>query len=409
MGYNLKSLKDIDVRGKKVLLRVAYDITLAKQGDEWIVLDDLRIKATIPTIQYLLDQGCALGLLSWLKRPAGKVNPDLSLAPVAKRLGELLGRQVEMLTDCAGEEIENRVFGMKPGDIVMLENVRFHPEEEKNDPGFAKKLTKGFDFVVYDAFAQAHRIHASTTGILENLPAVSGFLFEKEINFLSPLLEDVKHPFVVVLGGAKISDKIETMQNLVEKADSMLVGGALANTFLLAEGHKVGKSFVEDIYVNIAKGEKQDYVKMAGEILAEDQGKVKLPIDFFASSSPDSLTREVINIDQGEEIQEDQGFYDIGPRTIKLFEGVLRGAKTVFMNGPMGFFEKEPFALGTKKISEAIIQSGATSIVGGGDTESIVSRYGWEGKFSHVSTGGGASLEFLAGKEFPVMKYLIEQ
>ena len=393
MAYALKILKEVDVKGKKVLLRVAYDITLEKQAGEWIVPDDLRINATIPTIQYLLSQGCSLGLLSWLKRPAGKVNLDLSLGPVAKRLGELLGKNVEMLSDCVGKEISKRILALKPGEIVMLENVRFHPEEEKNDPEFARSLTEGFDFIVYDAFAQAHRIHSSTTGILENLPASSGFLFEKEISFLSRLLEDVKHPFVVVLGGAKISDKIETMQNLLEKADSMLIGGALANTFLLAEGHEVGKSLVEDIYVNIAKGEKQDYVALAKEVLDKGREKVKLPVDFFAASSPDSAASKVVNIDQGEEISEDQGFYDIGPRTIELFEEILKSAKTVFMNGPMGFFEREPFALGTKRISEAIIQSGATSIIGGGDTEGIVSRYGWVGKFTHVSTGGGATLE----------------
>lgn len=408
MIHNLKTLKEADVKGKKILLRVAYDITLAKQVGEWIVPDDLRIKATLPTIQYLLEQGCSVGLLSWLKRPAGKVNPDLSLKPVAKRLGELLGRRVEMLSNCVGPVVENRVSKFKPGEIVMLENVRFHPEEEKNDSEFALELTKGFEIIVYEAFAQAHRIHASTTGILENLPAVSGFLFEKEINFLSRLLEDVKHPFAVVLGGAKISDKIETMQNLLDKADHMLVGGALANTFLLSQGHQIGKSLVEDVYVNIAKGEKKDYVALAGEVLREGKGKVKLPIDFLAAPSPDSQESNIVNIDQGQEIKKAQGFYDIGPRTIELFEKILHDAKTVFMNGPMGFFEKEPFALGTRRVSEAIIKSGATSIVGGGDTESIVSRYGWEGRFTHVSTGGGASLEFLAGKEFPVMKYLIK-
>ncbi|MDP3740786.1 MAG: phosphoglycerate kinase [bacterium] len=408
MNLNLKTLKEVDIKGKKVLLRVAYDITLQKKDGAWIVPDDLRIRATLPTINYLLEQNCSLGILSWLKRPAGKVDPDLSLSPIAVRLSELLSRPVEMLPDCVGPEVEKRVSNLEPGEIIMLENVRFHPEEEKNDPEFAKQLTAGFDFIVYDAFGQAHRIHSSTTGILEILPSAAGFLFEKEINFLSELLQDAKQPFVVVLGGAKISDKVETMRHLLGLADKMLIGGALANTFMLATGQPVGKSSVEDIYVNVAKGEKKNYVDLAKEILEDSKGKVLLPLDFFAAASPNDEKSSLVNIDQGEKIPSDKGFYDIGPRTINLFEDILKEAKTIFMNGPMGFFEKEIFATGTKKISEAVYQSGAVSIVGGGDTESIVSRYGWEGRFTHVSTGGGASLEFLAGHEFPVMKYLIK-
>lgn len=409
MKYNLKTLKGTDVKGKKILLRVAYDITLEKQGSEWVVPDDLRIKATLPTINYLLEQGCAVGLLSWLKRPGGKIVPDLSLQPVARRLSKLLGRPVEMLKDCAGPEVLDRVRNLKPGEIVMLENVRFHPEEEKADPKFAKALTDGFELIVYEAFAQSHRVHSSTTGILENLPSVAGKLFIREIETLSKLLENPDSPFIAVLGGAKISDRVDVIDNLLKKADRILIGGALANTFFAAQGVPVGRSLVEDVYVNAAKGEKKDYLALARILLEKGRGVLELPVDLAAAPDAESADIQVVNLAKGESIPQGYSFYDIGPATLAKYEEIVSKAKTVFLNGPMGFFEKEQFAAGTKKLAEVIIASGATSIIGGGDTESIVGRYGWEGKFMHVSTGGGAALEFLAGREFPVMKYLIKR
>ncbi len=402
----LRTLEEVEVRGKKILLRVAYDITLAKKGDEWIVPDDLRIRATLPTIDYLLKQNCSLGFLSWLKRPGGKVVPELSLKPVAKRLSELLDRPVKMLPDCVGSEVEKEIRNMKPGAVLMLENVRFHPEEEKQDMDFAKALVRGFDLIVFDAFAQAMRLHASTSGILQLLPSVSGFLFVKEMAFLSKMLENPAKPFIALLGGAKISDRVEVIENLLHTADKILIGGALANTFFKSQGRAVGKSLLEDVYVDIAKGEKQDYVQMASKLLKKGEGSIVLPKDLVAAVDENSLSSKIVNLAEGENIPDGWKFLDIGPRTIEYYSTVLGEAKTIFANGPMGLFEKEQFAAGTKKLAEVMIASLGTTVIGGGDTESIVARYGWEGKFTHVSTGGGASLEFLAGHEFPVMKYL---
>jgi phosphoglycerate kinase len=402
----LKILEQAEIKGKKILLRVAYDITLQKSSDgSFFVPDDARIRATLPTIKYLLEKDCALGIMSWLGRPGGKVVPELSLKPVAIKLEELLENPAKFLNDCRGVEVEQEIQNLAPGEIVMLENTRFHPEEELGDPEFAKALVKGFDLIVYEAFAQAHRVHASTTGILQNLPAVAGFMFAKEIDTLSKLLADPKQPFVVVMGGAKVSDRIEVMQNLLPLADCLLVGGALANTFFASQGKKVGASLVEDVFVNQARGQKKDYQALAKTLLANS--KILLPIDLVAARNPDSLDQKIIDLEKGEVISEQWAFYDIGPKTIEAYQSVLHGARTVFWSGPMGLFEKESFALGTKKIAEAIIGSRAISIIAGGDTEMIVSRYGFEGKFTHVSTGGGAALEFLAGKELPVMKYLV--
>ena len=403
----IKSLEKADIKGKKILLRVAYDITLAEENGKMIVPDDTRIRATIPTIEYLLEQGCSIGLLSWLKRPAGKVVERLRMQPVADKLAELLGHPIKALPDCAGPEVEKEVTAMKPGDIIMLENVRFHPEEEKADEKFAKELCKGFDFVVFDAFAQAMRVHSSTTGILQVLPSSSGFLFEKEVLTLSNLLENPEHPFVAVMGGAKISDRIGVMENMIKKADRILIGGALANTFLLAQGQKVEKSLVEDVFVDTARGEKKDYLKVCQELLQKAGDHIQLPIDMLSAPSADSDVIKVINLDEGEQLSAGWAYFDIGPRTVDLYSQILKAAKLAFANGPMGLFEIEQFAGGTKQVAEAMLRSGATTVIGGGDTESIVVKYGWEGRFTHVSTGGGAALEFLAGKEFPVMKYLI--
>lgn len=408
MKYNLKTLEDADVRGKKILLRVAYDITLAEKDGHWMVPDDTRIRATISTINYLLEKGCSIGLLSYLRRPGGKIIEGYRMKPVADKLSQLLGRPVKALTDCVGPEVQEEVKNMRPGDIMMLENVRFHTEEELGDQKFARELCAGFEFIVYDAFAQAHRVHASTTGILQELPSVAGFLFVKEIEFLSKILENPARPFVAVMGGAKISDRVGVLKNLVGKADQILIGGALANIFFKAKNIAIAKSLIEDVYVDKARGEKQDWVELCKKLLANAGNKFQLPIDMIAAEKPENGDSRIINLDQGEEIPDGWLFYDIGPRTIELYRKILLHARMLFANGPMGLFEEEQFAVGTKKVAEAMIASGATTVLGGGDTESIVERYGWQGKFTHVSTGGGASLEFLAGKEFPVMKYLVK-
>lgn len=408
MKYNLKTLEDIDFSRKKVLLRVAYDITLARDGGMLVVPTDARIRATIPTIEYLLEKHCSIALLSWLKRPAGKVVDDLRMKPIAARLSELIDRPVVSLPDCVGPEVKNHIANMKPRDIVMLENVRFHPEEERGDNDFARELVEGLQVIVYDAFGQAHRVHSSTTGILQYLPAVAGRLFVREIEHLSNLLDNPSHPFVAVMGGAKISDRIGVMKSLIHKADKVLIGGALANTFLLAEGKPVEKSLVEDIFVDEARGKKQDYLAICRNLMEEAGAKLQLPIDLLAAPDINSEETRVINLDQNEALPKNWGYYDIGPRTAEVYERLLQGAKLVFGNGPMGYFEKPQFAAGTRKVAEAMVASGATTVIGGGDTESMVGRFNLQGKFTHVSTGGGAALEFLAGKEFPVMKYLIK-
>lgn len=394
------------MQGKKILLRAPYDITLTEKNGSWIVPDDTRIRATLPTIEYLLQQGCSIGFLTYVRRPGGKVVEGMRTKPIADRLSKLLGRPVKALSECVGSEVEKQIKAMKPGELTMLENVRFHPEEEAADPEFAKQLCKGFEFIVYEGFAQAMRIHASTTGILEILPSCCGFLFEKEIRILSELLEAPKHPFVAVQGGAKISDRVGVLQNLIHKADRILIGGALANTFFKAKGMAVEKSKVEDVFVDASRGEKQDYLEICRRLLQEAGDKIVLPIDMLSAESGESSDIRVVNLDTGEHLEKNWSYFDIGPRTIDLYSDILKTAKMIFANGPMGVFEEERFAIGTKKIAEAMIGSSAITVIGGGDTESIVERYGWQGKFTHVSTGGGASLEFLAGKEFPVMKYL---
>lgn len=409
MSYNLKTLDQADVQGKKILLRVAYDITLQRQGDKMIVPDDTRIRATIPTINYLLERGCALGFLSYLRRPGGKIVEDMRMRPVAERLSMLLGRPVKVLSDCVGPEVENEIRNLKSSEMVMLENVRFHPEEESGDQNFAKQLVKGFDMIVFDAFAQAHRLHASTTGILQELPAAAGFLFAKEIEYLSRILGNPSRPFVAVLGGAKISDRVGVLKNLIQKADQILIGGALANMFFLAQGQPVEKSLVEDVFVDAARGEKRDYLEICRNLLKEAGSRIVLPTDMIAAKDKQGREIKIVNLDQGERLPKDWAYLDIGPRCVENYRQILLKAKMIFANGPMGLFEEEQFAGGTKKIAEAMLESGATTVIGGGDTESIVAKYGWEGRFTHVSTGGGASLEFLAGKEFPVMKYLVKK
>lgn len=408
MRYHLKTLEDIDLRGKKVLLRVAYDITLAKVNSQMIVPTDTRIKATLPTINYLLEQGCSIALLSYLRRPGGKIVEDWRMKPVADKLAELLGCQVTALRDCVGVEVKKAIAEMKAGDVVMLENVRFHPGEESADQEFAKELTSGFDVIVYDAFAQAMRVHASTTGILECLPSVAGRLFETEIKQLSELLENPVHPFIALMGGAKISDRVGAMTNLLKKADYILIGGALANTFFLAQGQPVGKSLVEDIFVDTARGEKKDYLEIARAILKIAGEKIHLPVDMIAAPNSESTDTKIVNLDRGESLPGTWAYFDIGPRTVENYSKILQTGKLIFGNGPMGYFEQAQFANGTRQLAESMISAHAITVIGGGDTESIVGRFGFEGQFTHVSTGGGASLEFLAGKEFPVIKYLIK-
>jgi len=418
-SFNKKTIKDIDVSRKRILLRVAYDITPKNQDGKMVIKNDARIRATLPTIEYLLERNCSLVLLSWHKRPGGKVVEEYRMNPVAEKLSGILGRPVKKMDDCVGPEVEKAVKAMQPGEIIMLENVRFHPEEEKEDPAFAQQLADLGELVVFDAFAQSHRVHSSTTGILKQKEAVAGFLVEKELKILSGLLKNPERPFVVVLGGAKLSDKLETTINLIEKADGLLIGGAMANAFLKAKNIPIENSFIEDEPVTIAQGEPRLPVEIAQDILAKAAAKqpslinvpnldfLQLPLDLVAADSLAEPTKhQLVDLEKGEQLPKGWTYLDIGPKTGKLFQKVISQARTIFWNGPMGLFEEEEFTQGTKAVAEAIVASKATSIIGGGDTEKIVKMFKLEGKFSHVSTGGGASLEFLAGKKLPAVELL---
>lgn len=431
----LKTPKDINIKNKRVLMRVGYDITLAEENGSLTVPDDTRIKATIPTIKYLLERGCSLVFMSWLKRPEGKVVEKLKMNPIADKLAELLKLPVKKIDNCVGPEVKQATNQMKAGDLLMLENTRFHPEEETAEPSFAKELSKAGEILVYDAFAQSHRVHASTTGILEHhrQTCCAGWLMKKEIDVLSKITKSPMKPFVLILGGVKISDKVETMRYLMKKASMMLIGGALANTFLKARGFGVGGSLVEGTYVNQAKGQKENPLKVARDLLREvnrnevpeelipdewPNGKkislyrIQLPVDVVCApkNGKETYTDDTLKIEKvnGRHhlCNDKEAILDIGPYTIKLYQEILKKARTIFWNGPMGMFENFDFSGGTKAVAEAAAASNGYSVIGGGDTEGVVPRFHLDGKFGHVSTGGGASLELLAGLELPVLKYL---
>ena len=386
-ALNKMSVKDIDLKGKRALVRCDFNVPL-KDG---VITNDKRIVAALPTIKYLSDEGARVILCSHLGRPKGEWLPEASLAPVAARLSELLGKPVRMSRDVIGEDAKNISETLKDGEIALLENVRYYKEETKNDPDFAKELASLADVFVNDAFGTAHRAHASTAGVADYLPAVCGFLIQKEIEVMGGALENPARPFVAVLGGAKVSDKIGVITNLLEKVDTLIVGGAMAYTFLKAQGHSVGASLCEDDKLDLAK-----------EILekAEEKGvRFLLPVDHVGAEKFDEAA-EAVNV-PGADIPEGLMGMDIGPETVKLYSEALSGAGTVVWNGPMGVFEFKQFAEGTLAVAKAIADSSAVSIIGGGDSVAAVTKLGFADKMTHISTGGGASLEFLEGKELP--------
>ena len=380
------SIRDLDLNGKRVFIRVDFNVPLQKneKGDMEIT-SDKRIKASLPTIQYALEHGAGVILASHLGRPKGKPNPEMSLKPVAARLRELLGRPVTMAADCVGPDVE--ALKPAPGGVLLLENLRYHAEEEKNDPEFAKKLAALCDVYVNDAFGSAHRAHASTEGMIQFVPtAAAGLLMDQELKYLGMAVTNPARPCVAILGGAKVSDKIEVIRNLGKVVDRLLIGGAMAYTFLKAQGKPTGNSLVE-----------ADKVELAGKLLAELGDKLLLPVDHVVVSEiAAGAANEVV-----ETIPEGKIGVDIGPKTIAAYTQVIAGAKTVIWNGPMGIFEKSPFDRGTVALAKAVADSGAVSVVGGGDSEKAIKAAGVTAKISHVSTGGGASLEFLAGIELP--------
>ncbi len=383
---NKKSIKDIEVKGKRALVRVDFNVPM--EGDQ--VTDDRRIRAALPTINYLLDNGVAVILMSHLGRPKGAPNPKYSMGPVAAKLQELLGRPVKKLNDCVGPEVEAACQAMQPGDVIVLENTRFYKEEEKNDPDFSARLAVLGEVYVNDAFGSAHRAHASTEGVTKTLrPAVAGFLMEKELEYLGLALANPVRPFLGIMGGAKISDKIAVIENLLSKVDSLLIGGGMANTFFVAQGYKVGKSLVEAEALETAK-----------KLLAEQADKLVLPVDcVVATEFKAEAEAKVVPAD---EVPEDWMILDIGPATIAHFANRLAAAKTVIWNGPMGVFEMPRFAEGTFAVAKALAGlSGATTIIGGGDSAAAAEQSGLADKMSHISTGGGASLEFLEGQILP--------
>ena len=382
---NKRTIEDVEWSGKRALVRCDFNVPLDENRR---ITDDIRIREAIPTIQYLLDHGAAVVLCSHLGRPKGKVVEEMRLTPVAARLGELLGKPVKKLDDSVGPEVEAAVGAMRPGDVILLENLRFHAEEEKNAPEFARQLAKLGDIYVNDAFGTAHRAHASTAGVAEYLPAVAGFLMKKEIDFLGSAVENPARPFVAILGGAKISDKIGVIENLLSKADALLIGGGMANTFLKAKGFEMGDSLVEE-----------GSLAQARELMAKGGDKLVLPVDVVVADafSADANSKTV----PADRVQPGWRVLDIGPETVRLFASRIAGARTVVWNGPMGVFELEPFARGTFEVARALAESGATTIIGGGDSAAAVEQSGLADRITHISTGGGASLEFLEGIELP--------
>ena len=384
---NKKSVEDIDVKGKKVLIRCDFNVKM----EDGVITSDKRIVASLPTIKYLLENGAKVIACSHLGRPKGEFKPEFSLAPVAVRLGELLGIEVKMAKDVVGESAQALAADLKEGEVLLLENVRFHKEETKNDPEFSKALASLADIYVNDAFGSAHRAHSSTTGVADYLPAVGGYLIRKELEYIGGALESPKRPLVAILGGAKVSDKIGVITNLMEKVDTLIVGGGMAYTFFKAMGHTVGNSICEDDKVDLAK-----------EMLAkaEERGvKFLLPVDNKIGDNFAEDCNKQVN--DGRDIPDGWQGLDIGPKSIALFCDAVKDAGTVIWNGPMGVFEFAAFAEGTMEVAKAIAATDAISIIGGGDSVAAVTKLGFADKMTHISTGGGASLEFLEGLELP--------
>ncbi|MBN3039915.1 MAG: phosphoglycerate kinase [Candidatus Omnitrophica bacterium] len=393
---NKKSVKDVDLKGKRVLMRVDFNVPLDADCN---ITDDNRIRAALDTIRYVIAEGGKLILMSHLGRPKGEKVSKMSLKPVAVRLSQLLGKPVKMLDDCIGEKVKKEVDALKPGEVVLLENLRFYKQETKNDPEFSRKLSELGDVFVNDAFGAAHRAHASTEGVTKYLESVSGFLVQKEIEYFQKVLISADRPFLFILGGAKVSDKIPVIENMLNKADAIIIGGAMAYTFMKVKGIDIGSSRKEeDMY---------DTVKKILEKAGEKGVKVLLPLDHVVTDNIETSAN--VKITEAQTIDNGWMGVDIGPKTIELFSGQIKKAKTIVMNGPMGIFENNKFAKGTRAVEDAVADSGAVSVIGGGDTAASVAQFNLSDKMSHISTGGGASLEYLEGKVLPGIAALADK
>ena len=393
---NKKTVKDIDLKGKKVFVRCDFNVPMDENKN---ITDNTRIVAALPTIKYLLEQNCKIILASHLGRPKGEVKPEFSLAPVAKELSKLLNKEVIMAKDVIGEDATNKAANLKEGEIMLLENVRFHREETDNDPEFAKKLASMAEVYVNDAFGAAHRAHASTAGIAQYLPAVSGFLIEKELTVLGNAINNPERPFMAILGGAKVSDKIGVIDSLLDKVDTLMIGGGMAYTFFKAQGYSVGNSLCEEEKTGLAL-EAMEKAKQKGV-------KLLLPVDTKIGKEfkPDTESKTVAWTD----IPDGWEGFDIGEKTIEMFKDELKNAKTVIWNGPVGLFEFDQFAIGTNEIAKTLADLDATTIIGGGDSGAAVAKAGLADKMTHICTGGGASLEFLEGKKLPGIECLLDK
>ena len=396
MNYNKKTVQDVEVRGKRVLLRCDFNVPQDQTTGE--ITSDKRIVAALPTIRYLLEQGAAVVACSHLGKPKGQVKPELSLAPVAVRLAELLGQPVQFAADTVGPDAQAKAAALQPGEILLLENTRFEPGETKNDPALARALASLADLYVSDAFGAVHRAHASTAGVAEYLPAVSGFLIKKELDALGGAISNPKRPLVAILGGSKVSSKIGVINNLLEIADTIIIGGGMAYTFSAAQGGKIGSSLLEADWM--------DYAREMVEKAAAKGVKLLLPVDVVIADNfaPDARTQVV----KAGEIPEGWQGLDIGPDTVKRYCDAVKDAGTVIWNGPMGVFEFPAFAKGTEALAHALSETDATTIIGGGDSAAAVEQLGYAGRMTHISTGGGASLEFLEGKELPGVACLLD-
>ncbi len=389
---NKKTVKDIDLKGKRILMRVDFNVPM----QDGKVTDDKRIKASLPTIQYVLDQGASLILMSHLGRPKNGPDPEFSLRTASEVLASLLGKPVKMAPDCVGPEVEAMAKALNPGDVLMLENTRFHAGEEKNDLDLAKQMASLGDVYVNDAFGSAHRAHSSTEGVARFLPAVSGFLMEQELEYLGRATSNPEHPYIAILGGAKISDKIAVVENLLTKCDRLIIGGGMANTFLAAKGYNLQDSLVEAGSVETAKS-----------IMAKAGNRLLLPVDAVVADKFEAdANSEVVDADK---VPAGWRVMDIGPKSVSEFKAALNGARLIVWNGPMGVFEMPRFAEGTFAIAKLLAESGATTVIGGGDSASAVKKAGVAKQMTHISTGGGASLEFLEGKELPGVAALLDK